>query len=45
MRWLPRCRWAGVGQPEDIWLGGEVHPRDADYFNGRTVDIDGGLNM
>jgi len=33
-----------IGVPEDIWLGVKFI-LECDYFNGRTIDIDGGLNM
>ena len=33
-----------VGQPEDIWLGVKFI-LECDYFNGRTLDVDGGLVM
>jgi 3-oxoacyl-[acyl-carrier protein] reductase len=33
-----------VGEPEDIWLGLKFI-LECDYFNGRVLDIDGGLNM
>ncbi len=33
-----------VGQPEDIWLAVKF-VLECDYFNGRTIDVDGGLNM
>jgi 3-oxoacyl-[acyl-carrier protein] reductase len=33
-----------VGEPEDIWLGVRFI-LECDYFNGRTIDIDGGLAM
>ena len=33
-----------VGEPEDIWLGVKFI-LECDYFNGRTIDIDGGLSM
>lgn len=33
-----------VGAPEDIWLGVKF-VLECDYFNGRTIDIDGGLSL
>ena len=33
-----------VGDPEDIWLGVKFII-ECDYFTGRVLDIDGGLNM
>jgi 3-oxoacyl-[acyl-carrier protein] reductase len=33
-----------VGTPEDIWLAVRF-VLECDYFNGRTVDVDGGLQM
>jgi 3-oxoacyl-[acyl-carrier protein] reductase len=33
-----------IGVPEDIWLGAKFII-ECDYFNGRTLDIDGGLAM
>ena len=33
-----------IGLPEDIWLGVKFIIEN-DYFNGRTIDIDGGLQM
>jgi 3-oxoacyl-[acyl-carrier protein] reductase len=33
-----------IGVPEDIWLGVKFIVEN-DYFNGRCVDIDGGLSM
>ncbi len=33
-----------VGVPEDIWLAVKF-VIECDYFNGRTVDVDGGLSM
>ncbi len=33
-----------VGVPEDIWLAVKF-VLECDYFNGRTIDVDGGLNM
>ncbi len=35
---------ARIGQPEDIWLGVKF-VLECDYFNGRTIDVDGGLSM
>jgi 3-oxoacyl-[acyl-carrier protein] reductase len=35
---------ARIGVPEDIWLGVKF-AIECDYFNGRTIDIDGGLSM
>ena len=35
---------ARIGLPEDIWLGVKF-VIECDYFNGRTIDIDGGLSM
>jgi 3-oxoacyl-[acyl-carrier protein] reductase len=35
---------ARIGVPEDIWLGVKF-VLECDYFNGRTIDIDGGLSM
>ncbi len=35
---------ARIGLPEDIWLGVKFI-LECDYFNGRTIDIDGGLSM
>jgi 3-oxoacyl-[acyl-carrier protein] reductase len=35
---------ARIGVPEDIWLGVKF-VIECDYFNGRTIDIDGGLVM
>ena len=35
---------ARIGVPEDIWLGVKF-VLECDYFNGRTIDIDGGLTM
>jgi 3-oxoacyl-[acyl-carrier protein] reductase len=33
-----------IGIPEDIWLGVRFIV-ECDYFNGRTIDVDGGLTM
>ena len=33
-----------VGLPEDIWLAVKF-VLECDYFNGRTVDVDGGLAL
>ena len=33
-----------IGLPEDIWLGVKF-VLECDYFNGRTIDVDGGLSM
>ncbi len=33
-----------VGEPEDIWRAVQF-VIECDYFNGRTIDVDGGLNM
>lgn len=33
-----------VGEPEDIWMAVKFCI-ECDYFNGRTMDVDGGLNM
>ena len=33
-----------IGAPEDIWLGVKF-VLECDYFNGRTIDVDGGLSM
>ncbi|HZS38104.1 MAG TPA: SDR family oxidoreductase [Polyangia bacterium] len=33
-----------VGVPEDIWLAVKFVV-ECDYFNGRTIDVDGGLSM
>jgi 3-oxoacyl-[acyl-carrier protein] reductase len=35
---------ARIGLPEDIWLGVKF-VLECDYFNGRTIDVDGGLSM
>ena len=31
-----------IGQPEDIWLAAKFI-LECDYFNGRTIDVDGGM--
>ena len=33
-----------IGVPEDIWLAVKF-VLECDYFNGRTIDVDGGLSM
>jgi 3-oxoacyl-[acyl-carrier protein] reductase len=33
-----------IGMPEDIWLAVRF-VLECDYFNGRTIDVDGGLSM
>jgi 3-oxoacyl-[acyl-carrier protein] reductase len=33
-----------IGVPEDIWLAVKFIV-ECDYFNGRTIDVDGGLSM
>ena len=33
-----------VGEPEDIWKAVQFII-ECDYFNGRTIDVDGGLTM
>ena len=33
-----------IGLPEDIWLGVKF-VLECDYFNGRCIDVDGGLSM
>jgi len=33
-----------IGEPEDIWMAVKFCI-ECDYFNGRTMDVDGGLNM
>jgi 3-oxoacyl-[acyl-carrier protein] reductase len=33
-----------IGAPEDIWLAVRF-VLECDYFNGRTIDVDGGLSM
>ncbi|WP_394848045.1 SDR family oxidoreductase [Pendulispora brunnea] len=35
---------ARIGVPEDIWVAVKF-VLECDYFNGRTIDVDGGLNM
>ncbi|MBL8612290.1 MAG: SDR family oxidoreductase [Myxococcales bacterium] len=35
---------ARIGVPEDIWLAVKFC-LECDYFNGRTIDVDGGLSM
>jgi 3-oxoacyl-[acyl-carrier protein] reductase len=35
---------ARIGVPEDIWLAVKF-VLECDYFNGRTLDVDGGLSM
>jgi 3-oxoacyl-[acyl-carrier protein] reductase len=35
---------ARIGVPEDIWLAVKF-VLECDYFNGRTIDVDGGLSM
>ena len=35
---------ARIGLPEDIWLAVKF-VLECDYFNGRTIDVDGGLAM
>jgi 3-oxoacyl-[acyl-carrier protein] reductase len=35
---------ARIGMPEDIWLAVKF-VIECDYFNGRTIDVDGGLMM
>lgn len=35
---------ARIGLPEDIWLGVRF-VIECEYFNGRTIDVDGGLSM
>ncbi len=35
---------ARIGLPEDIWLAVKFC-LECDYFNGRTIDVDGGLSM
>jgi 3-oxoacyl-[acyl-carrier protein] reductase len=35
---------ARIGLPEDIWLAVRF-VLECDYFNGRTIDVDGGLSM
>jgi 3-oxoacyl-[acyl-carrier protein] reductase len=33
-----------IGMPEDLWLAVKF-VLECDYFNGRTIDVDGGLSM
>ena len=33
-----------IGLPEDLWLAVKF-VLECDYFNGRTIDVDGGLSM
>ncbi len=33
-----------IGQPEDIWLAAKFI-LECDYFNGRTIDVDGGMGF
>jgi 3-oxoacyl-[acyl-carrier protein] reductase len=33
-----------IGVPEDLWLAVKF-VLECDYFNGRTIDVDGGLSM
>jgi 3-oxoacyl-[acyl-carrier protein] reductase len=33
-----------IGLPEDLWLAVKFG-LECDYFNGRTIDVDGGLSM
>jgi 3-oxoacyl-[acyl-carrier protein] reductase len=33
-----------IGVPEDIWVAVRF-VLECDYFNGRTIDVDGGLSM
>ena len=33
-----------IGTPEDLWLAVKF-ALECDYFNGRTIDVDGGLSM
>ena len=33
-----------IGLPEDLWLAVKF-VLECDYFNGRTIDVDGGLTM
>ena len=35
---------ARIGEPADIWQAAKFI-LECDYFNGRTIDVDGGLNM
>ena len=34
----------GIGVPEDLWQAVKF-VLECDYFNGRTIDVDGGLVM
>jgi len=33
-----------IGEPEDIWLAVKF-VLECDYFNGRSIDVDGGLGF
>ena len=33
-----------IGVPEDLWLAVKF-VLECDYFNGRTIDVDGGLSF
>ena len=33
-----------IGLPEDLWLAVKF-VLECDYFNGRTIDVDGGMSM
>jgi 3-oxoacyl-[acyl-carrier protein] reductase len=33
-----------IGEPEDIWRAVQF-VLECDYFNGRTIDVDGGAGM
>src|SRR5450432_2172287 len=33
-----------IGQPEDLWIAVKF-VIECDYFNGRTIDVDGGMSM
>ena len=33
-----------IGTPEDLWVAVRF-ALECDYFNGRTIDVDGGLSM
>ena len=35
---------ARIGEPEDIWQAVKF-VLECDYFNGRCIDVDGGLSM
>ncbi|PKN31569.1 MAG: short-chain dehydrogenase, partial [Deltaproteobacteria bacterium HGW-Deltaproteobacteria-20] len=35
---------ARIGEPEDIWQAVRF-VIECDYFNGRCIDVDGGLSM